>query len=119
MIAFGLADVTAELLDDRAYRLAPLTDAEAADLVRAVRSSPLLFGLPAGTSSLAEQPDVDALEEVLVRVSRLVDALPDVAYVELDPVIVNSTGATSWGRECGWEAPEVRPTLTAAPARAV
>ena len=110
VIAFGLADVTAELLDDRAYRLAPLTDAEAADLVRAVRSSPLLFGLPAGTSSLADQPDVEALEEVLVRVSRMVDALPDVAYVELDPVIVNSTGAHVMGARV-WlrEAPEVRP----------
>ncbi|TDQ48247.1 bifunctional acetate--CoA ligase family protein/GNAT family N-acetyltransferase [Actinorugispora endophytica] len=110
VVAFGLADVTAELLDDRAYRLAPLTDADAADLVRAVRSSPLLFGLPAGASSLADQPDVDALEELLIRVSRLVDALPEVAHVDLDPVIVNSTGAHVMGARV-WlrEAPEVRP----------
>ncbi|PSL00663.1 acyl-CoA synthetase (NDP forming) [Murinocardiopsis flavida] len=109
VIAFGLADVTAELLDDRAHRLAPLTDADAAGLARAVRASPLLFGLPAGATSLADQPDVDALEELLVRVSRLVDALPEVAHVDLDPVIVNTTGAHALGARV-WlrEAPEVR-----------
>ncbi|GAA3723615.1 bifunctional GNAT family N-acetyltransferase/acetate--CoA ligase family protein [Salinactinospora qingdaonensis] len=109
VVAFGLADVTAELLDDRAYRLAPLTDTDAADLVRAVRSSPLLFGLPAGASSLADQPDVDALEELLVRVSRLVDALPEVAHVDLDPIIVNATGAHVLGARV-WlrETPDVR-----------
>ncbi|NYE46452.1 acyl-CoA synthetase (NDP forming)/RimJ/RimL family protein N-acetyltransferase [Spinactinospora alkalitolerans] len=109
VVAFGLADVTAELLDDRAYRLAPLTDADAADLVRAVRSSPLLFGLPAGASSLADQPNVEALEELLIRVSRLVDALPEVTHVDLDPVIVNADGAHVLGARV-WlrEAPEVR-----------
>ncbi|GAB3212467.1 GNAT family N-acetyltransferase [Marinactinospora thermotolerans] len=109
VVAFGLADATAELLDDRAYRLAPLTDSDAADLVRAVRSSALLFGLPAGASSLADQPDVDALEDLLVRVSRLVDALPEVAHVDLDPVVVNASGAHVLGARV-WlrEAPEVR-----------
>ncbi|MFD0773208.1 GNAT family N-acetyltransferase [Streptomonospora algeriensis] len=93
VVGFGLADVTAELLDDRAFRLAPLTDTDASDLVHAVRAAPLLFGLPAGATSLAEQPNVEALEETLVRVSRLVDAFPEVAHIELDPVIVNSSGA--------------------------
>ena len=109
VVAFGLADATAELLDDRAYRLAPLTDTDAADLVRAVRASPLLFGLPVGASSLAEAPDVDSLEELLVRVSRLVDALPEVAHVDLHSVIVNSSGAQVLGARM-WlrTAPEVR-----------
>lgn len=93
VVGFGLADVTAELLDDRAFRLAPLTDTDASDLVHAVRAAPLLFGLPAGATSLAEQPNIEALEETLVRVSRLVDAFPEVAHIELDPVIVNSSGA--------------------------
>ncbi|QBI55251.1 bifunctional acetate--CoA ligase family protein/GNAT family N-acetyltransferase [Streptomonospora litoralis] len=104
VVGFGLADVTAELLDDRAFRLAPLTDTDASDLVHAVRAAPLLFGLPAGATSLAEQPNVEALEETLLRVSRLVDAFPEVAHIELDPVIVNSEGAhvlgaRAWLRE--------------------
>lgn len=88
VVSFGLADVTAELLDDRSFRLAPLTDVDAADLIHAVRAAPLLFGLPAGATSLAEQPNVEALEELLIRVSRLVEAFPEVGYVDLDPVLV-------------------------------
>ncbi|MDA8370528.1 MAG: GNAT family N-acetyltransferase [Nocardiopsaceae bacterium] len=109
VVAFGLADVTAELLDDRAFRLAPLTDADAADLVHAVRASPLLFGLPAGATSLAEQPNVEALQDLLVRVSRLVDAFPEVAHVDLDPVTVNAEGAHVLGARV-WlrEAPDRR-----------
>ncbi|CAM3672483.1 bifunctional GNAT family N-acetyltransferase/acetate--CoA ligase family protein [Nocardiopsis rhodophaea] len=110
VVGFGLADVTAELLDDRAFRLAPLTDADAADLVRAVRSSPLLFGLPAGATSLAETPDVEALEELLIRVSRMVDAFAEVAHVDLDPVVVNADGAHVLGGRL-WlrEPPDLRP----------
>lgn len=110
VIGFGLADATAELLDDRAFRLAPLTDADAADLIHAVRSSALLFGVPPGATSLAEQPDVEALQDVLVRISRLVDAFPEVAHVDLDPVVVNSEGANVLGARV-WlrPAPELRP----------
>ncbi|GAB3448044.1 bifunctional GNAT family N-acetyltransferase/acetate--CoA ligase family protein [Streptomonospora sediminis] len=109
VVGFGLADVTAELLDDRAFRLAPLTDTDAADLVHAVRAAPLLFGLPAGSTSLAEQPNVEALQETLLRVSRLVDAFPEVAHIEMDPVIVNSAGAHVLGARV-WlrEAPDRR-----------
>lgn len=110
VIGFGLADATAELLDDRAFRLAPLTDTDAADLVHAVRSSPLLFGVPPGATSLAEQPDVEALQDVLVRISRLVEAFPEVAHVDLDPVVVNSEGANVLGARV-WlrPAPDIRP----------
>ncbi len=110
VVSFGLADVTAELLDDRAFRLAPLTDMDAADLIHAVRAAPLLFGLPVGSTSLAEQPHVEALEELLIRVSRLVEAFPEIGYIDLDPVLVNSTGAHALGARA-WlrEAPDVRP----------
>ena len=78
IVSFGLADVAAELLDDRAYRLAPLTDVEAAELVRAIRTAPLLFGHHG-----AEPVDTAALEQLLLRVSRLADDLPEVAHLEL------------------------------------
>jgi hypothetical protein len=110
VVSFGLADVTAELRDDRSFRLAPLTDMDAADLIHAVRAAPLLFGLPAGATSLAEQPNVEALEELLIRVSRLVEAFPEVGYIDLDPVLVNATGAHVLGARM-WlrEAPDIRP----------
>jgi acyl-CoA synthetase (NDP forming)/GNAT superfamily N-acetyltransferase len=92
VVSFGLAGVTAELLDDRAYRLAPLTDVEAAELVRAVRTSPLLMGHRGG-----EPVDTDALEQLLLRVSRLADELPEVAGLDLDPVRAAAAGAAVLG----------------------
>jgi acyl-CoA synthetase (NDP forming)/GNAT superfamily N-acetyltransferase len=87
IVSFGLADLTAELLDDRAYRLAPLTDVEAAGLVRAIRTAPLLLGHQG-----SEPVDVGALERLLLRVSRLSDDLPEVARLDLQ-VVARTSGA--------------------------
>ncbi|WP_395110702.1 GNAT family N-acetyltransferase [Actinomadura sp. SCN-SB] len=87
VVSFGLADETTALLDDRAYRLAPLTDVEASDLVRAIRTAPLLLGHKG-----AEPVDVPALEDLLLRVSRLGYDLPEVGRLELDPVVVGPWG---------------------------
>lgn len=86
IVWFGIAEGTAELLGDRAYRLAPLTDVGAAGLVRAVRSAPLLFGHRG-----AEPVDVEPLQDLLVRASRLVDDLPEVAGLEMEPVLVGAS----------------------------
>jgi acyl-CoA synthetase (NDP forming)/RimJ/RimL family protein N-acetyltransferase len=88
VVSFGLSDVAAELLDDRAYRLAPLTDVEAGELVRGVRTAPLLFGHRG-----AEPVDVAALERLLCRVALLGDDLPEVARLVLDPVVAAPAGA--------------------------
>ena len=87
VVSFGLSDVAAELLDDRAYRLAPLTDVEAGELVRGVRTAPLLFGHRG-----AEPVDVAALERLLARVALLGDDLPEVARLVLDPVVAAPAG---------------------------
>jgi acyl-CoA synthetase (NDP forming)/RimJ/RimL family protein N-acetyltransferase len=87
VVSFGLSDVAAELLDDRAYGLAPLTDVEAGELVRGVRTAPLLFGHGGG-----EPVDVAALERLLRRVALLGDDLPEVARLVLDPVVATPAG---------------------------
>jgi acyl-CoA synthetase (NDP forming) len=87
VVSFGLAGVATELLGDLAYRIPPLTDVDVAALVRSVRAAPLLFG-HRGT----EPVDVAALEDLLARVSRLADDLPEVAELELNPVVVSTTG---------------------------
>ena len=92
IVSFGLADVAAELLDDRAYRLAPLTDVEAAEIVRAVRTAPLLLGHRG-----AEPVDLRALEDLVLRVSRLADDLPEVARLDLEPVLAGPAGAVVRG----------------------
>ena len=72
-----------DLLGDRAFRTLPLTDLDAAELVRAPRAWPLLDGYRG-----SEPVDVAALEDLLLRVARLADDLPEVLRLRLEPVIV-------------------------------
>ncbi|MEV6173871.1 GNAT family N-acetyltransferase [Streptomyces sp. NPDC051954] len=87
VLSFGLAGAASQLLDDTAHRLVPVTDREAASLVRSIRTAPLLFGWRGSTPA-----DTPALEELLLRVSRLVDDHPEVVAVTLEPVVVASRG---------------------------
>lgn len=87
LVSFGLAGVATALLGDRAYRILPLTDIDVGDLVRSVRAFPLLWGWRGATPV-----DVPALEELLLRVARLADDLPEVAELELHPVVVAERG---------------------------
>jgi len=87
IIGFGLAGDAVELLDDVAYRIPPLTEADVSDLVRAVGAAPRLLGYR-GLPPL----DVAALEDVIERLSVLKDELPDVRSVSLNPVLVSEHG---------------------------
>ncbi|MDQ0845564.1 acyl-CoA synthetase (NDP forming) [Streptomyces sp. V1I6] len=89
VLSFGLAGVASELLGDTAHRLVPATDRDAADLIRTIRAAPLLFGWR-GSAPV----DTSALEELLLRVSRLVDDHPEVVGISLEPVVVAQHGLT-------------------------
>ena len=93
LVLFGLGGVAAELLGDTALKVAPLTDQDAADLVRGLRSSPLLFGYRG-----AAPADTAALEDLLLRLSVLGQQLPELAELELNPVIAApaSVMAAAW-----------------------
>ncbi len=92
VLSFGLAGAASELLGDLGHRLVPATDRDAADLVRSIKAAPLLFGWRG-----SEPADTAALEELLLRVSRLVDDLPEVVSVALDPVVVARRGLAVLG----------------------
>ncbi|SFL29727.1 bifunctional GNAT family N-acetyltransferase/acetate--CoA ligase family protein [Streptomyces pini] len=89
VLSFGLAGPPSELLGDVAHRLVPVTDRDAAGLVRSIRSAPVLFGWRG-----AQPVDTGALEELLLRVSRLVEDHPEVVSVDLEPVVVAARGLT-------------------------
>jgi acetyl coenzyme A synthetase (ADP forming)-like protein len=82
LVMFGLGGVAAELVGDTALKVAPLTDQDAAELVRSLRSSPLLFGYRGSTPV-----DTAALEDLLLRLSRLGEQVPELAELDLNPVI--------------------------------
>jgi acyl-CoA synthetase (NDP forming)/GNAT superfamily N-acetyltransferase len=90
LVVFGLGGVATDVLADRAARLAPLTDTDADELIHSIRSAPLLLGYRG-----AEPADLQALRETLLRVSRLADDLPEVAELDLNPVIARPDGATA------------------------
>jgi len=88
-VSFGLAGDATDLLDDVAYGIPPLTDVDVAAMVRTVRAAPRLFGYGG-----APPADIDALEDVLARVSVLADDLPELASLELYPVVAGSAGVS-------------------------
>ena len=87
VVLFGLGGTGAELIRDRAVRVAPLTDVDAAELVREPRSAPLWQGYRG-----APPGDLAALEDLLVRIGRLADDVPELAELDLNPVIVGPSG---------------------------
>jgi hypothetical protein len=75
-----------------ARRSPPLHETDVADLIRGVRAAPLLFGHRG-----APPVDIEALEEVVGRVSVLADQLPEVAELRLDPVVASPGGVCVLG----------------------
>ncbi|MFF8875686.1 bifunctional acetate--CoA ligase family protein/GNAT family N-acetyltransferase [Streptomyces massasporeus] len=106
VLSFGLAGAASQLLGDTAHRLIPVTDREATSLVRSIRTAPLLFGWRGSAPA-----DTRALEELLLRVSRLVDDHPEVVAVTLEPVVVASHGLSVLGASVRLAHPPARDDL--------
>ncbi|MER5792326.1 GNAT family N-acetyltransferase [Streptomyces sp. NPDC001980] len=106
VVSFGLAGAASQLLGDMAHRLVPVTDRDATSLVRSIRTAPLLFGWR-GSAPV----DTPALEELLLRVSRLVDDHPEVVAVTLEPVVVARQGVSVLGATVRLAPPPVRDDL--------
>ncbi|MGH8868460.1 MAG: GNAT family N-acetyltransferase [Actinomycetes bacterium] len=104
LVSFGVGRVAVDLYGDVAYGAPPITDREAARMVRSVKASPLLFGYRG-----AELVHVHALEDLLLRVSRLADDRPEIAALELNPVLVAPRGLTVLDAEATLRRPGPRP----------
>jgi acyl-CoA synthetase (NDP forming)/RimJ/RimL family protein N-acetyltransferase len=88
VLVCGLADPTAELVQDAAARITPLTDVDAREMLRSLRSFPLLAGYRGAPAC-----DVGAIEDVLLRLSALVETHPEVAELDLNPLVATPHGA--------------------------
>ncbi|MEU9580102.1 bifunctional acetate--CoA ligase family protein/GNAT family N-acetyltransferase [Streptomyces chilikensis] len=103
VLSFGLAGAPSQLLGDLSHRLIPVTGRDAASMIRSVRTAPLLFGWRG-----AAPVDTDALERLLLRVSRLVDDHPEVVAVTLEPVVVAPRGVSVLGASVRLAPPPAR-----------
>ena len=88
VLACGAGGTATELLKDVSVRLTPITTRDADQMVRSLRTFPQLTGYRG-----APPADIDALEDVLLRVSALVEAHPQIAEMDLNPLIVHTDGA--------------------------
>ena len=87
LVAFGPGGVLAELIGEAQFRLAPLTGLDAAELVRSGKTGRLVAGFRG-----APPADEEALIDLLVRLSLLADDLPEVAELDLNPVLALPDG---------------------------
>jgi acyl-CoA synthetase (NDP forming) len=83
LVVCGLGGVLVELLRDVAFRLTPVSDLDAAEMLAELRSSPLLDGYRGGLPG-----DRDALIQVIMRISALVEIAPEIRELDLNPVKV-------------------------------
>jgi len=87
LVLFGLGGVSVEVLGDHVTRLAPLTATDTAEMVAGLKGSALLSGYR-GKPAV----DVEGLKDVLHRVSRLLEDLPEVTELDCNPVIATPQG---------------------------
>jgi acyl-CoA synthetase (NDP forming)/GNAT superfamily N-acetyltransferase len=88
LVMAGLGGIHTDLLGDRTYRLVPLTDLDAGRMWRSLRGAPLLTGYRGAPAA-----DTGAVEDLLLRLGRLAEDLPEVAELDLNPVLASPGGA--------------------------
>jgi len=87
LIGFGLGGVFVELIEDVSFKIHPLTDLDARDMIGEVKSGRLLEGYRGGPEG-----DIDAVVEAILRVSALIEDHPEVVEMDLNPVKVAPPG---------------------------
>lgn len=87
LIAFGLGGIHVEILRDVCFRITPLTDRDASEMIRSIRGFRLLEGYRGHPPA-----DIEAIEDVLLRVSRLVEEIPEITELDLNPVFALPPG---------------------------
>jgi acyl-CoA synthetase (NDP forming) len=90
IVACGAGGVLVEILKDVAVRLTPLAREDATEMVRSLKTYPLLEGYRGAATC-----DIAALEDALLRVSALAEDIPSIAELDLNPILVSATGAVA------------------------
>lgn len=87
LIGFGMGGIYVEVLKDVAFRLAPLSRQDVREQMRSIRTFPLLQGVR------GEAPaDLAVTEEIVLRVSQLVEDFPEIVEMDINPLVVYNRG---------------------------
>jgi acetate---CoA ligase (ADP-forming) len=106
VLACGAGGTAAELLRDVAVRITPVSERDAQEMLRSLRTFPLLDGYRG-----APRTDLGAIEDVLLRISALVDTHPEIAELDCNPVVASPEGARILDARVRVEAPPPVPPM--------
>ncbi len=87
LVAFGTGGYLVEFVDDVVFRIVPLTDRDAREMIQSTRAERLLKGYRGSPPA-----DVAAIEKLLLQLGALVEAAPRIVEVDLNPVVVHPRG---------------------------
>jgi acyl-CoA synthetase (NDP forming) len=87
LIAFGLGGIYVEILKDVCFRVTPITARDAREMIQSIHGYRLLQGYRGHAAA-----DIAAVEDVLLRIARLVEEVPEISELDLNPVIALPPG---------------------------
>jgi acetyltransferase len=87
LVMFGLGGIYVEVLKDVTFRVAPMSRQQATEMVEAIRSYKLLTGVRGQAPA-----DLDAVVDAILRVSQLVSDFPEIAELDINPLLVRDQG---------------------------
>jgi acyl-CoA synthetase (NDP forming) len=90
VLMFGLGGVLVEVLKDVSFRIVPLAPRDAGQMIREIKGFPVLAGFRG-----QEPADLGALERLLLQLSELVEAHPEIEELDLNPVFAHEDGAVA------------------------
>ncbi len=91
VVTFGLGGIFVEILKDVSTRIAPLTRADIRSMITEIRSFPILAG------ARGQRPaDLDALEDLIARVTQIAIDFPEVQELEVNPLLLGEEGEGAW-----------------------
>jgi acyl-CoA synthetase (NDP forming) len=90
VLMFGLGGILVELLKDVSFRIVPLEREDAREMIHEIKGYPMFEGFRG-----REPVDTSVLEEILLKVSRLVDGHPEIKEIDLNPIFAYKDGAVT------------------------
>ncbi|WP_435358410.1 acetate--CoA ligase alpha subunit [Haloarchaeobius sp. DFWS5] len=87
LVLFGLGGIFVEVLEDTTLRVAPVSEAEARDMIDDIQAAPLLRGARGRTPA-----DIDSVVETIQRLSQLVTDFPQILELDINPLVAGPDG---------------------------
>ncbi len=90
MIMFGVGGIFVEVYKDVSFRLIPITDGDAEDMLKEIKGKALLQGVRGLPEANSEQ-----IKKILVKISNLIDKHPQIKEMDINPLMITRTGAVA------------------------